>query len=79
MNMIAVRALARVLEPYDQAEAYDRHWDGGEWSGPAHARLRLEAIGRVAQRFGMTADQLWGDLYEASCINQDKLQEARIK
>lgn len=59
----AVRAFARVWAPLgaalDEAARADRGFDGGEWSGPAHADAWMSsyeaALHRVAARYGLTA------------------------
>ncbi len=35
-----VNALLKYLELSEESERYDASFDGGEWSGPAHAELR---------------------------------------
>lgn len=65
-QLTAVRAFERIWEPIasalDEAERADAGFDGGEWSGPAHANIydreyrRILAL--VAGRFGMDEDGL---------------------
>lgn len=58
--MPAVRAYTRLMTDWQheayQYEACDRHFDGGEWSGPAWGRLEEEVqkkyLALVANRFG---------------------------
>jgi hypothetical protein len=78
-NMIAVRALLRVLAPYDVAEAMDYGFDRGEYSGPAHARLRAKAIERVAERFGMDAQDLWSQMAAVAWEYSDRAFAARMQ
>jgi hypothetical protein len=62
----AVRAAFRLLsittEGWDEYEAADRHWDGGEWSGSAwadnHEREHDRVTRLVAERFNVTATDL---------------------
>ena len=68
------RLLAQRTDGWDEAEAVDAHWDGGEFSGPAWADNWLTAecvaISETAAQFGLTDDQLcdaieWMDSQEA--------------
>lgn len=62
----AARAFDRVLfnstKRWDEAEACDAHWDGGEWSGPGWAQMWAEELERVtklvAERFYIQPDEL---------------------
>lgn len=62
----AVRAAFRLLsittEGWHEYEAVDRHWDGGEWSGPAWAdnyeREHDRVTRLVAERFSLSPDDL---------------------
>jgi len=57
----AVRAYHRIMRPWwanqEEAEAADAGFDGGEWSGPAHARItehvEEETMRHVAGRFNV--------------------------
>lgn len=40
---------------HDEALAFDRGFDGGEFSGPAHGRLLGAGCDRLAQRFGFAS------------------------
>ena len=63
----AARAFQRIWEPIDlslgEAATYDAGFDGGEWSGPAHATIRekqLDAcLARVAPLMGYDPDDLF--------------------
>ena len=46
-----VKHLLRIDEEQDLAFEYDRHFDGGEWSGPAHDRMAQERQRLVLERF----------------------------
>ena len=62
--MPVVRAYRRVMAPLVESMQYAEHmdagFDGGEWSGPAHAqqmeRTEFEVAGRVLGKFGLSAD-----------------------
>lgn len=65
-HMPAVRAAKRLIGEYMkvavQGEDCDSHFDGGEWSGPAHARLQQEEeeriLEQVAKRFSIQPSEL---------------------
>lgn len=67
INMPAIRAFRRVWYPLAEdhmlAAHYDKGFDGGEFSGPAHATAedkdRQRVLAMVAGRFGLTPDQLY--------------------
>jgi hypothetical protein len=62
----AVRAFTRLFTPIAQAqsmaEACDAHYDGGEWSGPAHDRIYNDLWNnccyRTARRFRIPPTRL---------------------
>lgn len=90
MLKMAIRACVRLLdlnsEGWEEAEAADAQWDGGEWSGPAHANMHQEEEERVVKlvacRFDISAFQLgealmgWqyteNDCYLESVLNNTK-------
>ena len=83
----AIRAYERLLEQrtrgWDEMEAADRHWDGGEFSGPAWARnyeqMQLDTAYDVAKRFGLRGDDLLDAWYvkisEESFLYQKSIVE----
>lgn len=56
----------------EEAESYDRHFDGGEWSSGFHSRYQQEVCDlvaqRVAQRFGIPVS----DLEDADSYRQNE-------
>jgi len=66
MNKAAIKAVLRlwsqIAPSLELAEEADSHFDGGEFSGPAHARIQKNQyeriIDQVATRFDMRPDDL---------------------
>ena len=48
----AVSAFFKLRRDSMEGEEADRHFDGGEWSGPAHGRMWEENVEALARRFG---------------------------
>jgi hypothetical protein len=77
--MQAIRALRRIYEgPTAQAmaegAACDAHFDGGEWSGPAHAEMQddwmREQERMVAAAYGLDTAVL-GRAFDTACYMQE--------
>ena len=70
-NVQAVRAFNKLLsittEGWDEMEGCDRHYDGGEWSGPAWAKNwenEYDRVGKlVSGRFGIPEETLANAYY----------------
>lgn len=66
-NLTAVRSYFRLFairtEGWDEAEGCDRHYDAGEWSGPAWAEnweeMERRTVRYTAERFGVNACDLY--------------------
>lgn len=86
INWAAVRAYRRAAGPIIQAsgeaEEADAGFDGGEWSGPAHATMLEERLveleRRVAARFNLTRRELMYMCLDADYEEQRRFQDAHI-
>lgn len=87
VNWQAVRAFNRVMAPIQQGmdlqHHYDRHFDGGEWSDPAHAELQekmaLSVADKVGARFDIMGMELLMMIDVANHVNNDALFRALMK
>lgn len=74
----AVKAYIRLSnEFYEQAEQYeeaDRHFDGGEWSGPAWAKLYEE---KSEQLFNSVAEKFQVDVVELGIAFHEYIYDDR--
>lgn len=83
-HMPAVRAFNRIIAPkfnsLEEAEQYDAHWDGGEWSGPAWANIYedvwKDTLKLVAERFDITVAELDDSVHADSWLHLHKTAEA---
>lgn len=82
----AVRSFHRLYairtEGWDEAEGCDRHFDGGEWSGPAWAKNWEDEYKRTAQhiaeRFGFDVVDLCDWIENTQYYESNKWQEAMM-
>lgn len=54
---VASKVLA-IIERFEDALAYDSHFDSGEFSGPALLRAQEKALAELAEANGLTYDEL---------------------
>ena len=70
------RSWAPVAEKLAEAQECDAHFDGGEWSGPAHDSIwqkqHDQMLDTVAEAFGMTPDDLSAAIWSQSMAEEDQ-------
>jgi hypothetical protein len=48
----------KIVERHNLAAEMDAGFDAGEWSGPAHDAMEMDALADLANQHGLTFDQL---------------------
>lgn len=83
----AVRSFHRLYairtEGWHEGEMCDRHFDGGEWSGPAWAKNyeeeHMRTVKHIAERFGVDEEKLHEWIENMQYYESNKWQDAMMK
>lgn len=71
----AIKAARRMLEEQERGEEMDAGFDAGEWSGPAHDKIREELMEKIAKKHGVDAKQIWWELQREEADSIEDLHE----